>query len=1119
MFAIVKTINYLLLTILGLFFIFIISLQNSYITNIYVSILTNKIYDNTGFEVKINNVEINFPLIIKIPKIYIKKNSVNIAKCNNININIVSIANFSLKRINSIEIEKIHVLDYMLSTQKHNLKTANGEINHSNSKSYFLTILQILGINNINIANFLIDNHNTKQKIEGKLNLYNISCNLKNNVIELELESKIHKLHKVNNIELKSKIYYNDTIELFSINNLTFNSDKISFAGSANIKNYDDLSLNLEYHYNLYKPISGECFIHSSLKQQRIYPESTINIKTLIDDKNKLLLEIKSNLSLNNNLLYFTKFESKNILFQPISKIYLDINHQSLHGKIRIVDQDLKSILPDNKYSITGLLNLDLELLTTPNNRQQIILKGNIEKLKCYQNTIETNSAFIQLEKILEQISQKIIKSNPNIINYNPVKLSNKLNKPSNILNSSKINFDIKLDDVLTKSFSHIKIDTKYLKIKNKNIHNLTFNFLNKENKFHITSKAFSNGSQTYIKINGTTKNEKLIWIDTLNITMPGLRLNNEKMIEIIDHNEYWVINTNSISINRGSCNIQSKFSNNLIDLGIKFNQVRLSECKLSNTLNLSNARLQGSLYISNLKNQIRFSANLNCQNIQIKHLEKNIDLIGNFNMKDNKLNFVVQAQQENQTLLKLIADIPIQYSSNFDQISILNNPKKIFLSVTIDKNLRIISLIPMNENHQITGEIYGNFNIKGTMDRGKLVNSLVQGSINCDSISYRYLLHDISVHNLSAKIIGQNNTIIFKNITILDNTGNTAYGNGYIYLTNTMPFNIYIKTEKFYLINQYMLQIITSLDLELKGNLTGATIAGNINIQKDSQINLNKNYKSDFGTFNVIKTINDSNSDDKINNKSSANNHLTEIYKKILLQLKITLEKPLRLNGFGINTKLIGQLDVKGNLEQPELYGNLQSLDGEYLKYFKMFKIIQGGIKFNGKIPDSMDMYFTATSKLEDDEIHLDFYRSTHHNRITFSSVNNPSLNQTEILYLLLFGTKKEQSLGHNLNNILELSYNLNPLYGKKKNNIFYKITRIDNLRITNNKDDPDQTSIGLTKNINNRLFLEVVRLFKSGDTKTRIIFQVSPKISLEYENENLYRSHNFEIKISYHY
>lgn len=65
-------------------------------------------------------------------------------------------------------------------------------------------------------------------------------------------------------------------------------------------------------------------------------------------------------------------------------------------------------------------------------------------------------------------------------------------------------------------------------------------------------------------------------------------------------------------------------------------------------------------------------------------------------------------------------------------------------------------------------------------------------------------------------------------------------------------------------------------------------------------------------------------------------------------------------------------------------------------------------------------------------------------------------------------------------------------------------KILKVDDIRLKQDKQNPENNSIGVGKYLTDKVYLEVEQGIETGATKTSIEAEISPKVSVEGSTEN---------------
>ncbi|MCM8556481.1 translocation/assembly module TamB domain-containing protein [Sphingomicrobium sediminis] len=202
----------------------------------------------------------------------------------------------------------------------------------------------------------------------------------------------------------------------------------------------------------------------------------------------------------------------------------------------------------------------------------------------------------------------------------------------------------------------------------------------------------------------------------------------------------------------------------------------------------------------------------------------------------------------------------------------------------------------------------------------------------------------------------------------------------------------------------------------------------------------------------------------------------------------------PLFVEGLGLESRWYADVDLRGTVTNPRIFGDVTLQRGEYSFAGRRFRVERGEVDFNGSSPinPSLDILAIAEGGGIDAEVTVTGNALTPQIRFTSSTISD----QDEILSRLLFGTSVANLSGAEL---LQLGAAVASLQGGGGGGGLDPINEVrsalglDRLRIVPADITVDrQTAIGAGKYITRRLYVEVITDGR-GYTATQGEFQVT--------------------------
>lgn len=268
---------------------------------------------------------------------------------------------------------------------------------------------------------------------------------------------------------------------------------------------------------------------------------------------------------------------------------------------------------------------------------------------------------------------------------------------------------------------------------------------------------------------------------------------------------------------------------NDINELALTFEQFKIQnlvnfvKSAEADSIRILAGKLNGTSTINLEENNFGFIADLRLENLKIFE-----EAIGNMELKANK----TQAIYELSALL----------SGNENDLSIngtYNENSELDLTAKISQlNMKTIAAFSQNQVKQPTGKLSGNFDLTGTTDDPE-----INGFLSFDQVQFRspYLNTRYTLKNERIEISDE--TIQFKQFTVLDSVGNNFKINGGIAFDNLndMAFDLSIKSKNFQALNTtkegnndlFYGQVLFSSDVSVKGTQSKPIVNAKLKLNK----------------------------------------------------------------------------------------------------------------------------------------------------------------------------------------------------------------------------------------------------------------------------------------------
>jgi len=450
--------------------------------------------------------------------------------------------------------------------------------------------------------------------------------------------------------------------------------------------------------------------------------------------------------------------------------------------------------------------------------------------------------------------------------------------------------------------------------------------------------------------------------------------------------------------------------------------------------------------------------------------------------VENNKLLLNANIEQEKRELASFKLQVPCNFSLSPFEFSILKKGN-LKANLTLNKEINILSLIPLPVGHKLQGYLDGEITASGNIE-----SLIVNGGMSLEKGEYRYQDYGVKLKDVSGKILAKNNNISILDFIAYDNYSNFLEAKGDLFLSKELPFKLYVNTKKFSLINSPYLQGEMAGNLSVLGNNKKALVKGNFDLGP-MEIKVPEHFSEDIPAINVIRTINSGKIIYETENKPSP----------YVLDLDVGLnaKQQVYVRGRGVNTLLAGNLTIAGNVSNPNIFGELRSIRGRYQEFGKLLTVKEGILTFNGPISPSPYLNIVGATVVGDTEIRLILGGSIFTPDIRIEST--PSLSQQDALSLLLFGKNPDsispgQAIGL-ANGMRKLSGNGG---GFDPVGLGRKILGVDDISIKED-DNTESSYVGVGKYLTDKVYLEIEQGNEAFGTKTKIEVELTPKISLE--------------------
>jgi len=437
----------------------------------------------------------------------------------------------------------------------------------------------------------------------------------------------------------------------------------------------------------------------------------------------------------------------------------------------------------------------------------------------------------------------------------------------------------------------------------------------------------------------------------------------------------------------------------------------------------------------------------------QIKNSSKVFLVIG------NKTTFKLDNLKIDDGLLNIDASID---SSSMRMSALLKNvPINPFLTIT---------------GHKIVGRLDGAIKAEGAINDPHL-----SGQLKLTNGKYDYKQYGIKLKDISSTIKANGQLINFSEILAKDRFGNNLQGDGKVSLTEQYAFSFNMVSKKFNPINTPYMYGELNGNILIHGDKTKATAKGKLTLGP-FEIKIPERFKEKIPELNTKEVVIE---EDKFNYPVNFNIDL------------VTTDKVF-IRGWGVDTRLNGNLKISGDNNRPIVKGILNTVRGRYQEFGKILTIKKGELIFDGPLSPSPFLNIIGVYVSGGTEIRLILSGPIVNPNLAIEST--PAMSEERALSFLLFGANTEDistfqalQLADGIRRLSGHGGGLDPLgFGRK-------LLRVDDINFKTDEANPEKTSIGLGKYVTDKIYLEIERGRQADTTKLRIEVQITPKISIE--------------------
>ena len=270
-----------------------------------------------------------------------------------------------------------------------------------------------------------------------------------------------------------------------------------------------------------------------------------------------------------------------------------------------------------------------------------------------------------------------------------------------------------------------------------------------------------------------------------------------------------------------------------------------------------------------------------------------------------------------------------------------------------------------------------------------------LDGTITLRDGSYESLYIGVIFTDIALEATATGNAIRLEALTANAGSkgGVTAAGELTLDATTAFPYDIATEFTNAIIFRQDYATIAVDGDVRFLGDTHAAVVAGDISLSS-ADLTIPKHLPVVIPKLNVNYTDGSAGLPELV---------LAERHARLPIQLDMNVDVPgtVTLSGRGLTSRWQGALQVKGNVVDPLVYGNLTMDKSQFEFAGRQFAITQGTLAFEG---DPQDTNVSVQSELQLEEIKAVVILKGPIQNPQIFLYSNPSLPQKEIVSIVLF-------------------------------------------------------------------------------------------------------------------
>ncbi len=380
------------------------------------------------------------------------------------------------------------------------------------------------------------------------------------------------------------------------------------------------------------------------------------------------------------------------------------------------------------------------------------------------------------------------------------------------------------------------------------------------------------------------------------------------------------------------------------------------------------------------------------------------------------------------------------------------------------------------------TLKVAGDLNAKGTVS-GAISAPVIEGTATVRNGSFADSANGITLHDLTLEAALTQKDITLRSLSATDGEKGTLQGHGRMAFGDGGSTDLTLTAKALHLPQSDLANGYLNADLKLSNAANGYAARGTIDITEMS-ILIPERFQSSIPELNIVE-------------RKAENERKKPL--KIDLGVKINAHNQVFVRGWGLDAEFGGEVDITGNISDPQFNGNLSSLRGRYEEFGKRFTLARADLRFQGSIPPSPYLDIEATIPADDVTASVLLTGSAKAPSIKFAAT--PALPEDEVLSRILFGRSTARITPFQAIQLTQTvqRFSGNGGGGLDPLGLLRSTTGLDDLTV--DTDETGAASVGVGKYLTDKVYLEVEKGKGPTSGAASIQIEVTPNINVESE------------------